>query len=78
MADTLTVTTAGPDLVLMVVGAKLNAVRVGGVTSWIWAEASERNTEKKVTTNMNPTFNEGSAHHGDWSCIEARYMSCSL
>jgi hypothetical protein len=69
MADTLTVTTAGPDLVSMVVGAKLNAVRVGGVISWIWAEASETDTQKKVTTNTSLTFDERSARHGDLSCV---------
>src|SRR5262245_25742694 len=34
VAEKLTATSAGPVAVLMVVGVKVNAVRVGGVTSW--------------------------------------------
>jgi hypothetical protein len=78
VAETFTVTLAGPADVLMVVGVKLNAVRVGGVTSWIWAEECERATQKKVTANMSPTFDERSTRHRDWSCMEARNMGFSL
>jgi hypothetical protein len=71
VADTLTVTTACRDLVSMVVGVKLNAVRVGGVMSWLSAEVCERDTPKKVTTTTSPTFDERSARHKDLSCAQA-------
>src|SRR5262245_26323270 len=78
VADQLTVTTTGPADVSMVVGVKLNTVRVGGVTSWIWAKTSERDIQKNVTTNASPAFDERSIRNKDWSCIEARYMGFSL
>src|SRR2546429_606616 len=56
VADKLTVTTAEPADVSMMVGVKLSTVRVGGVTSWIWAEEGKRDAQKKVTTNTSPTF----------------------
>ena len=78
VADKLTATLAGRVAVLMVVGAKLNAVRVGGVTSWIWAEASEKDVHKKVATNRSPTFDERSTRHGDLSCAKSRDIGFSL
>jgi hypothetical protein len=62
----------------MVVGVKLNAVRVGGVTSSVWAKASERDAQKKAATNTSPIFDKRRTRHRDVSCIEARYMSFSF
>src|SRR5215216_4631233 len=77
VADTLTATLAGPDAVSMVVGGKLNAVRVGGVTSWSWAEEYERNAWKKVATNTSATWDERGTRQRDLSRARVRDISCS-
>jgi hypothetical protein len=50
----------------------------GGVVSWLCPEECERETQKKVTTNTSPTFDERSARHRDLSCMEVRDMGFSI
>jgi hypothetical protein len=58
----------------MVVGVKLNAVRIGGVTSWSWAEEYERNAWKKVATHTSATWDERGARQRDVSRARMRYI----